>query len=121
MLGPQSWMQHSRWDLTRAEQTESLPHPAAHTVFDAAQDVLAFWSVSAHCQVMSNSHLAAPPSLNSCFAQPVFVLGIVQTICRTLNLTLKKFILLFRRDDLADLAVEMHSIKFFAGDKAKKG
>ncbi|KAJ7405035.1 hypothetical protein BTVI_70404 [Pitangus sulphuratus] len=36
--GPQSWMRHSRWGLTRAQQ----PVPAAHTAFDAAQDTTGF-------------------------------------------------------------------------------
>jgi len=38
--GPQSWTQDSRWGLTRVEGQNTLPRPAGHASFDAAQDMV---------------------------------------------------------------------------------
>ena len=79
----------------RIKGLSPLPHPAGHTFFDAAQDMVGFSAAGAHCLVMlsfsstnTRKYFSSGLSLNSFSAQPVFVLGITPTHVQDLALDL---------------------------------
>ena len=99
--GPQTWMQHSRWGLTRAEQRGTIPSLDLLATPQLMQPMmqLAFWAASMNCWLMlSLSSTRTPkffytgllsigssPSLYSC---P----GLLQSRCSTLHLDLLNLI-----------------------------
>lgn len=46
------WMQHSRWDCTRAEGQNHLPQPDGHAAFDGAQGAVGF--LGCKCTVLAH-------------------------------------------------------------------
>jgi len=95
--GIHSWMQDSRWGVTRAEGHNHLPPPAGHVSFGAAQDVVGFLgckhTLLGHVALLVNQHpqvLLARAALNPCFTQPVFVLGLALIHVQDLALGLVK-------------------------------
>jgi len=61
VLGAPDWMQHSRWDLRRAEWQNHLPQPAGHTSLNATQDMVGLLSckhtLQAYVEFFTNQHL----------------------------------------------------------------
>lgn len=71
--GPQSWRQHSRWDVPRVEQWGKIPSLAqlATLLFMHSRMQFGSWAVSAFCLLMSTSH--APQVLLSRAALGLFI------------------------------------------------
>lgn len=84
--GLHSWTQHSRWDLTRAEQRGKIPSLTLLAILLCVQPRihLAFLSASARCQLVSTFLPTNIPKCSGLLSahssvQPVFVLGVVST------------------------------------------
>jgi len=92
--GLQSWMQDSRWSLTRAEQRDRIPSLALLAMLLLMQPriQLAFWAtLVAHVKFFIHQYpqvLLGRAALNPFIPQPVFVLGIVLTHVQDLALGL---------------------------------
>jgi len=93
--GLQSWMQDSRWGLTRAKGQNPLPHPAGHASLDASQDTVGFLgcrcTLLAHVDLLIHRYpqvLLLSAALKPLSAQPVLVFGITPTYVQHLALGL---------------------------------
>ena len=89
-----TWMQYSRWGLTRVDGQDHLPHPAGHTFcFDAAQDVVGFrgceGTLLAHIQLAIHQYsqiLFSRAVLNPYLSQFVLVVWVAMTQVQDLTL-----------------------------------
>ena len=95
--GLQSWMQDSRWGLTRTKQRGRIPSSDLLAMLLLMQPVvqLAFWAASAHCHLMlSFSFTSTPKSFSSGLLSTHSLpslylrLGLPRPTCRTLHLAL---------------------------------
>jgi len=95
--GLQSWTWDSRWrsHQTGAEGQNSVPRPAGHTCFDAAEDTVGFLgcehTLMAHVQLFIHQYpqvLLSRPALNPFLPQPVLMPGVTLTLMQDLGLGL---------------------------------